>query len=48
MNTDLPDLRQDFLDLKQNYIKLESELSAPRQLSNKLKEHRFFGMPVLE
>ena len=39
MNTDLSDLRQDFSDLKQNYIKLESELSIDRQFNNKLKEH---------
>ena len=28
MNADLPDLRQDISDLKQNYIQLESELSV--------------------
>ena len=39
MNTDLSGLRQDLSDLKQNYIKLESELSAARQVNNKLKEH---------
>ena len=39
MNTDLSGLRQDLSDLKQNYIKLESELSVARQVNNKLKEH---------
>ena len=39
MNTDLSGLRQDLSDLKQNYIKLESELSVARQVDNKLKEH---------
>ena len=39
MNTDLPDLRQDLADLKQNYIKLDSELSVAKQVNNKLKEH---------
>ena len=39
MNTDLSGLRQDLSDLKENYIKLESELSVARQVNNKLKEH---------
>ena len=39
MNTDLSDVTQDFSDLKQNHIKLESELSVARQVNNKLKEH---------
>ena len=39
MNTDLSGLKQDLSDLKQNYIKLESELSVARQVNNKLKEH---------
>ena len=39
MNTDLSDLRQDLLDLKQNYIKLESEFSVARKVSNKLEDH---------
>ena len=39
MNIDLPDLRHDLSDLKQNYIKLESELSVARQVSHILKEH---------
>ena len=30
--------RSDLIDLKQNFIKLESELSVARQVSNKLKE----------
>ena len=32
MNTDLSCLRHDLSDLKQNYIKLESELSVARQV----------------
>ena len=39
MNADLSGLRQDLSDLKQNCIKLESELSVARQVNNKLKEH---------
>ena len=39
MNSDLPDLRQDFSDLKQKYVKLESELIVARQVNNNLKEH---------
>ena len=39
INTDLSGLRQDLSDLKENYIKLESELSVARQVNNKLKEH---------
>ena len=39
MNSDLPDLIHVLSDLKQNYIKLESELSVARQVNNKLKEH---------
>ena len=39
MNTDLSGLRQDYSDLKENHIKLESELSVARQVNNKLKEH---------
>ena len=39
LNMDLSGLRQDLSDLKQNYIKLESELSVARQVNNKLKEH---------
>ena len=39
MNTDLSGLRQELSDLKQNYIKLESQLSVARQVHNKLKEH---------
>ena len=37
VNIYLPGLRQDLSDLKQNYIKLESELSVARQVNNKLK-----------
>ena len=37
--TDLPDLRQNLSDLKQNYIKLESELCVDWQVNNKLKDH---------
>ena len=44
MNTDLSDLRQDLSDRKQNYIKLNSELSIARQVNNKLTEH----IPFLE
>ena len=40
MNTDLSDLREYLSDLKQNYIKLEPELSVARQVNNKLKGHR--------
>ena len=39
MNTDLLGLRKDLSDLKENYIKLESELIVARQVNNKLKEH---------
>ena len=39
MNADLSDLRQNISDLKQNYIKLESELRVARQVNNKLKDH---------
>ena len=39
MNADLSRLRQDLSYLKQNYMKLESERSVARQVSNKLKEH---------
>ena len=42
MNADLSGLRQDLSDLKQNYIKLESELSVARKVNNKLKEHIVF------
>ena len=38
MNEDRSDLRQDLSDLKENYIKLESELRVARQVCNKLKE----------
>ena len=38
MNTDLSDSRQDLSDLKQNCMKLESELSVVRKVNNKLKE----------
>ena len=38
MNTDLSDSRQDLSDLKQNCMKLESELSGVRSVNNKLKE----------
>ena len=44
INTDLSDLRQDLSDRKQNYIRLNSELSIARQVNNKLKEH----IPFLE
>ena len=37
MNTDLFDLKQ---VLKQNYIKVESELSVARQFNSKLKDHK--------
>ena len=39
MNTDMSGFRQDLWDLKENYIKLESELSVARQVNNKLKKH---------
>ena len=39
INTDLLGLRQDLSDLKENYIKLDSEFSVARQVNNKLKEH---------
>ena len=39
MKTDLPDLRQNLSDLKQNYTKLESELRVDWQVNNKLKDH---------
>ena len=38
MNAGLSDLRQDISDMKQNYIKLESELSVARKVNNKLKD----------
>ena len=40
MNKDLSDLREYLSDLKQNYIKLEPELSIATQVNNKLKKHR--------
>ena len=39
MTTDLSGLRQDLSDLKENYIKLEAELSVARKVNNNLKEH---------
>ena len=39
MSRYLPDLKPDFSDLKQNYIKLESELSVARQVNNNLKDY---------
>ena len=39
MTTDLSGLRQDLSDLKENYIKLELELSVARKVNNNLKEH---------
>ena len=39
INTNLLGLRQDLSDLKENYIKLDSEFSVARQVNNKLKEH---------
>ena len=42
MNTDMSGLRQDLSDRKENYIKLESELSVARQVNNKLKYHIAF------
>ena len=47
MNTYLSNLRKDLSDMKQNYIKLESELRQGKN-NNKLKEHSFFGTLVLE
>ena len=40
MNKDLSDLREYLSDLKQNYIKLEPELSIATEVNNKLKKHR--------
>ena len=39
MDTDLSGLKQDLSDLKQNYVRLESELSVAKQVNNKLKRH---------
>ena len=39
MNTDLSGLRQNLSDLKEKYIKLESELGVARQVNSKLKDH---------